>query len=285
MDLYGTVTDIQRFCLHDGPGIRTSVFFKGCNIDCAWCHNPETISMEPEVIVDPEKCIGCGMCAEECFSGARRGAGRRYSVEELIGEILQDREYYGASGGVTLTGGEPACQVDFACAVLEACRKEGIGRAIETNLCYEKSVLARLAKLCDVVMCDLKIWDEDAHKKWVGISNRQVKENIKYLSSLGVSFAVRTTVVLGINDTENEIENIAGFLSDLPNLMFYELLSYNPLGLSKRIEGKAARLAFECPAKEIMLALANQARKKVSFVRMDGVEIEINNGGNRLVTG
>ncbi len=129
---YGVITDIQRFSLHDGPGIRTSVFFKGCNLNCAWCHNPETISFAPEVIVDPEKCIGCGKCDEGCYSGARREVGRRFSAEELMTEILQDKDYYGKTGGVTLTGGEVTCQPEFAYEILKQCQSAGIGRAIET---------------------------------------------------------------------------------------------------------------------------------------------------------
>ena len=272
MELTGLITDIQRFSLHDGPGIRTSVFLKGCNLDCLWCHNPEAISFEPDVLIDSEKCISCGKCEEGCFSGARRIAGRRYTIDELMAEILQDKDYYGKDGGVTLTGGEPACQPDFTAGVLDACKKAGIGRVLETNLCYEESLLKRLAALCDIVYCDLKIWDEAAHLSLTGESNRQVKQNLKVLSDLGASFAVRTTIVPGLNDTREEIESIAGFLSGLPGILFYELLSYNPLGLSKKLEGKDERRAFSRIDKENMLVFAGYARETGLRVRVDGVE-------------
>ena len=267
----GIITDIQRFCLHDGPGIRTTVFFKGCNLDCAWCHNPETISFQPDIIIDPNKCIACGYCEDECFSGARRVVGKRYSVEKLMEEILKDRSYYGIEGGVTITGGEPACQLDFVCAFLEKCRQMDIGRIVETNLCYDKTVLSSMAQLCDMVMCDFKIWDDQNHKKWLGLSNQQVKENIIYLNSLTVPFVVRTAVIPGINENPIEIENIAGFLSSLSNLLFYELLSYNPLGLSKQLEGKEPRQTYKSLSKENMLTLAKHAAKAGIPVRLDGI--------------
>ena len=273
MDFYGILTDIQRFSLHDGPGIRTSVFFKGCNLDCVWCHNPETIAFETEVLIDPDKCIGCGKCSDGCFSGARRTAGKRYTLEEVMLEISQDKSYYGEDGGVTLTGGEPACQLDFAAELLKICKQGGIGRAVETNLYYDESTLIRLASLCDVVMCDLKIWDESLHIKYTGAPNQQIKKNLKILSNLGVPFIVRTTVVPGINDTKEEISSIADFLSNLPNLLYYELLSYNSLGLSKRLEGKEPRSLFELPSKEMMRDLTKFVEKAGIPVRLDGVEI------------
>ena len=272
MDHSGMITDIQRFSLHDGPGIRTSVFLKGCNMNCAWCHNPETISPESEVLVDPEKCISCGKCEEGCFSGARRIVGKRYTVDELMAEILQDKEYYGDDGGVTITGGEPACQFYFTEAVLKACFEAGISRVIETNLYYDETILKRLISLCDIIYCDFKVWGEEAHKRWTGASNRQVLGNLETLSFLGTPFAVRTTVVSGVNDSCGEIGMIAGFLSGLENILFYELLSYNPLGLSKKLEGKEERMEFKRIDKEKMMSLAQCAGRTGLPVRVDGVE-------------
>jgi len=277
MDLYGMITDIQRFSLHDGPGIRTSVFFKGCNLDCVWCHNPETISFEPDILLNPEKCIRCGSCSEGCFSGARRVVGKRYSLKELMAEVLQDKIFYGETGGVTLTGGEPACQADFAVAVLEACVHEGIGRAIETNLHYEQKILKSLASLCDLVICDLKIWDEISHKKWTGASNQLIKQNLEILNGIGVPFIVRTTIIPGINDTQIEIESIIDFLSGFTNIQFYELLSYSPLGLSKNLEGKEKRMAFQQPSKESMQELIKFTRKSGIPIRLDGIEVGAEN--------
>jgi len=277
MDLYGMITDIQRFSLHDGPGIRTSVFFKGCNLDCVWCHNPETISFDPDIQLNPEKCIRCGYCSKGCFSGARRVVGKRYSLKELMTEVLQDKIFYGETGGVTLTGGEPACQADFAVAVLEACANEGIGRVIETNLHYDQKILKSLANLCDLVICDLKIWDEVNHKKWTGASNQRIKQNFEILNGIGIPFIVRTVIIPSINDTQAEIESIANFLSGFNNIQYYELLSYSPLGLSKTLEGKEGRMTFQQPSKKSMQELIKFTRKSGIPVRLDGIEVGAEN--------
>jgi len=130
----GVVADIQRFSLHDGPGIRTSVFMKGCNMRCAWCHNPETVAFEPEVLLAMENCIGCGKCDEGCFSGARVFCGREMSVEDVMVQVMLDVPYYKDTGGLTITGGEPACQTGFCLELIQRCRSEGIHTAVETNM-------------------------------------------------------------------------------------------------------------------------------------------------------
>ena len=279
MERSGIITDIQRFSLHDGPGIRTSVFLKGCNMRCAWCHNPECISFESEVIVDSDKCIGCGKCEQGCFTGARRTVGKRYTVDELMAEIMQDAPFYGCDGGVTLTGGEPSCQLDFAVSVLEACKSIGIGRAIETNLCYSSETLRKLANLCDIVMCDFKLYDGAEHKEWTGVSNDLVIKNLEVLQSTGVPFIVRTTVIPGVNDNEQEIGSISRFLSRFTNLLAYELLSYHPLGVSKMLEGKQRQDVFERPTEAEMAHLAAVAKTTGVSVRLNGVEYP-KRGGN-----
>ena len=257
----GVLTAIQRFSLHDGPGIRSTVFFKGCNMRCAWCHNPETLRVEPEVLYYRSKCVGCGACAQVCpshrvesgrmvydrsacadhgacaqvcFSGALEMCGRDYTVQEVLHEVMQDVDYYAQSGGgVTLSGGEVLLQPQFAAELLSALHKEGVHTAIEINLNVDFSTLEALLPDLDLVMCDLKLWDEDAHRRWTGAGNARIRENIARLSRSGKPFIVRTPVIPGVNDSEAEIAAIAGFVGQLPGLAYYELLNFNPLGGSK----------------------------------------------------
>ena len=259
----GMVTEIQRFSLNDGPGIRTTVFLKGCNMRCAWCHNPETISGKRELHFYPQKCIGCyrcisvcpskahkliggehrifrnlcthcGKCAAVCYAQALEMSGKPLSVEEVMAEVVQDKAYYRDSGGgVTLSGGEVFCQPAFSLALVSACRQEGIPAAIETNLSFPYPDMEPVLKAVELVMCDLKIWDGAQHKRWTGIGNARIVENIKRLDALGKPFIVRTPLIPGATDSRENVEHIAGFLRGLKNLRYYELLNYNPLGGSK----------------------------------------------------
>ena len=265
------IADIQRSSVHDGPGFRTTVFFKGCQMRCPWCHNPETISFEPEMLHYPEKCIGCGKCDEGCFSGARIPCGRRMSVADVFREIERDMPYYGADGGVTLSGGEPLCQPAFARELLERCREAGVGAAIETNLGVPWEIAEPVLSLCSVVMADLKLWDEAEHMRWVGASNRPVKENLSRIAALGMPLVLRTPIVPGVNATREQIAPIAEFAARLPNLRYYELLSYHPLGLSKLAAlGREAR-EFEKPTREMMELLAGAATEAGVKVAVNGV--------------
>ena len=254
----GIVTDIQRFSLHDGPGIRTTVFLKGCNIACAWCHNPETLAVEPELLVYPQRCAGCGACvgfdaekgamglpparehlslasAEGCFYGALVAAGREMSAREVVDEVAQDIVYYQTSGGgVTLSGGEVMMQPTFAKEILSLCRERGIATAVETNLAYDFSRLEKLLPLIDLVMADVKLFDDEKHKRHTGSGNGDVLTNIKKLAASGVPYILRTPVVPGVNDTADEIGRIAAAVKESDaRLEYYELLNFNPLGVSK----------------------------------------------------
>ncbi|MBS1369037.1 MAG: glycyl-radical enzyme activating protein [Lentisphaeria bacterium] len=259
----GAVTSIQRFSLNDGPGIRTTVFLKGCNLRCAWCHNPETIRRENELLFHPEKCIGCrhcaavcpsgargitageplfdperctgcGSCAEICFPGATETAARLLSVDEAMAEIMQDLAYYRDSGGgVTLSGGEAFCQPEFAEALLDGCRAETISTAAETNLFWQFGAVRPALEKLDLIMFDLKLFDAAAHRRWTGAGNRTILENAKRLDGLGVPLIARTPLVPGVTDSGENIAAISRFLSGFRNLQYYELLNFNPLGDSK----------------------------------------------------
>lgn len=262
----GMVTEIERFALNDGPGIRTTVFLKGCNMKCAWCHNPETISPNKELLYYPSKCISCykcvyacpckaqkrinnvhmyypnlcvkcGKCADICYAEAMVVSGKKMSVEDVMAEVVQDKAYYKDShGGLTISGGEVLCQQAFAEALVDACHAEGIEAAIETNLSFPWEKIEPLIQKLDLVMCDLKLADTDAHKKWTGIGNEQIKENIRHLAESGKPFLVRTPLIPGATDSDENVAAIAAYLASVNTkntMLYYELLNFNPLGDSK----------------------------------------------------
>ena len=262
----GIVTEIERFALNDGPGIRTTVFLKGCNMKCAWCHNPETINPSRDMLYYANKCIGCykciyacpckaqkrinnvhmyypnicvkcGRCAEICYAEAMVIGGKNMSVDEVMSEVVQDKAYYKDSGGgVTLSGGEVLFQQDFADALTDACHAEGIPVAIETNLSFPWDKIEPFIRKQDLVMCDLKIADSEEHKKWTGIGNETIRENIRCLAKSGIPFLVRTPVIPGATDSNRNIQEIASFLAEInenSTMLYYELLNFNPLGDTK----------------------------------------------------
>lgn len=299
---YGLIFDIERFSTADGPGIRTVVFFKGCNLHCYWCHNPESLKCVPEVEYLPEECICCGACAAACPRGchtvtreghifrqdrcihceacagvcpvsALKGIGKRFSVEDCMAEIRADIPFYARSGGgVTLSGGEVLLQSGFAQALLKQCQYEGIHTAIETNLSLKRSALAQLTPWLNLVMADIKHIDPAAHRAATGAGNGQVLENLRWLDDQGMPLIVRTPVIPGFNDTEETIGNTAKFLGELKNLCYYELLSYNPMGNDKRRHLGYAVPEIAVPARERMLALAAAGKPCRRPVRVDGRE-------------
>ncbi len=182
----------------------------------------------------PNLCVHCGRCADICYAGALTKAGERMSDEDVMREILQDKGYYSDSnGGITLSGGEVFMQPDFAIAVVNRCRAEGIKTAIETNLSFPFNYMAPLINSVDYVMCDIKIMDNAEHERWTGIGNKQILENIRMLDSLDEPYMIRTPIIPGATDSDDNIRLIGEFISTLTNVESWELLNYNPLGNSK----------------------------------------------------
>ena len=224
------IFDIQRGSLQDGPGVRTVVFFKGCPLRCRWCHNPESWEMAPQTLHYPDKCIACGGCAEGCYTGARTLCGAAMSVEDVMKPILADKPYYGADGGVTLTGGEPQMQADFAADLTAACHRHGIGVAIETSMAlYHPDLLSQM----DLIIADIKMWDDTRHTEYTGVGNAAIIENIRRADTLGVPLWIRTPIIPTVNDTVEEISAIRDFVKTLRHAAGYELLPYHPFGLDK----------------------------------------------------
>ena len=249
----GLIADIQRASIHDGDGVRTTVFFKGCPLSCKWCHNPECISFEKEVLYYPEKCIHCGLCDKGCFSGARVVCGKSMTADEVLSEIMLDVPYYGKNGGVTFSGGEPIAQKEFLSECIDKCKEKNINCAVETSLIYfDENVFGKL----DFVMADLKIWNSDLHKKYTGVGNEKIIENFENLNKLNIPIIARTPVIPEINQ---EIDKISEFLKTLSNVRKYELLPYHPLGNSKRKALGQKADGFSVPSKEYMKELEKYA--------------------------
>ena len=268
------VTDIQRFSLNDGKGLRTTVFLKGCNMKCAWCHNPETISDKSQLMFYENKCIGCGKCFEACptkshkmidgshiidkntcvecgkcasicYAEALVMCGKEMSTEDVMKEVRQDKPYYeNSNGGVTISGGEVLYNADFALEIAKKCKEENINVAIETNMFMNFDKIEKLLEYVDFVMCDIKIFDNELHKKYTGVCNELILENIRKLDESGKPYIVRTPLIPNVTDTEENIEQIACFVSKLENMERYELLNFNPLGEAK-YRGLGVENAFE----------------------------------------
>lgn len=236
------VAQIERFSLKDGPGIRTTVFLQGCNMRCSWCHNPETIPMEPVEMFYAHKCIGCGHCAEGCTAGARVMSSKEMTLEEVMREIVQDKGYYAESGGgVTVSGGEPTLHPEFVIALADACHKEGIPIAIETNMSLPWRKLKPVLEKMDFIMCDFKLNSTVEHMKHTGVDNQSICNSIGRASKLGIPIVVRTPMIPGITDAEENWKPIEEYVSKMDNIVRYERLAFNPLGASKREALAAAK--------------------------------------------
>lgn len=254
MTVTGTVINIQRFSIHDGPGIRTTVFFKGCSLRCFWCHNPESIRPRPEIQFYVDRCIGCreclaicpqgahsftgngidgsmghayardncvvcGQCVDVCCTAAVELTGRHLSVDDVIAEVLADKAFYTSSGGgVTLSGGEPLMQRAFAFAILEECQSLGLHTAIETAANCRWEDLESVLPVTDLFMMDIKHMDPVRHKEATGASNERILANAKRLAASGKPVLFRVPVVPTVNDTVEEISAIAAFVHELGEL-------------------------------------------------------------------
>lgn len=266
------VTDIQRFSLMDGPGIRTTVFLQGCNMRCPWCHNPETIPMKPVELFYREKCIGCGRCADGCTSGARVMSSREMTVEDVMREIVQDKTYYAESGGgATVSGGEPTLHPEFVAALADACRAEGVKIAIETNMSLPWQTIRPVLERMDCIMCDLKLNLTIPHKEQTGVDNPTIFNSIGRASKLGKPMVVRTPLVPGVTDTVENLHAIAEYIAKMDNIVRYEVLNFNPLGGAKR-EALGVANAF---ADAKPYSAEELARFRAALSDVKGLEVKV----------
>ena len=232
------IFEIKRFAVHDGDGIRTTVFFKGCPLRCVWCHNPEGLSFDYEEAFYEHKCIGCGECKKEgftseyCLGEARVKYGRDVTVEELLPLLLEDREFYeNSDGGVTLSGGECLMQVDFCTELLRKLKVEGIHTAVDTCGFVSKEAIDKVLPYTDTFLYDIKAIDEDVHIKCTGQSNKIILENLKHIDSLGKKIEIRIPYVPEYNS--DQIEKIAEFFKPLKNIKAVKVLPYHNYAGSK----------------------------------------------------
>lgn len=246
-----TIFDIERNSFVDGPGIRTTVFFKGCNLKCKWCHNPESQAPEKEMMLYKDKCIGCGKCREVCpnhlkkcdFCGkcelfcaadARRICGKEYTVDEVLSEILKDKSFYETSdGGATFSGGECMLQIDFLCELLKKCKENGIHTTVDTAGNVPWKYFEFIIPYTDMFLFDVKCISENLHIAGTGASNRLIIENLTTLSSVFKgSIFIRIPVIGSFNDTKEEMNKIKEFLNNI-NFDKIELLPYHNMGNNK----------------------------------------------------
>lgn len=294
----GLVFHLMRFSLHDGPGIRTTVFLKGCPLRCWWCHNPESQLPEPEVIYfeehcircgdcvracphgalhlnqqlihDPDLCQRCGECVKACSTPARRLAGRWMTVPDVLAEVVKDEVFFDESGGgITVSGGEPLMQAEFVEALLAACRTRRIRTVLDTCGFADSSVIRRVSENVDLFLYDLKLMDCERHRHFTGVKNDLVLRNLKILAERGSAVIVRVPVIPGVNDNSDNLDALSDFLSPL-GLQEIDLLPFHRIG-----SDKYQRLHLSYGMEGVDPPTAGQIEAIAARLRCDGFSVRI----------
>ena len=297
-EITGTIFNVQRFSIHDGPGIRDLIFLKGCPLRCAWCANPESQQFDPELFYRHSKCIGCHACAAACPHGAIQGAndggvqihrtlcrkcfacaqvccshalsrsGEKISAQALVQRVMGQHLSWRAESGITLSGGEPLCQPEFSAELLRLFHQEGASTALETCGCAPFESIEQVAPHCDLIHFDLKLMDPELHRRYTGADNTEILDNLRKLSLRfpHIPLIVRTPLIPGVNDCEANLAATANFLRQLPSLKDYELLPYHNFGEGKYHQlGRTYPLAgLERPDKAAVRA-KNDALREIIF--------------------
>lgn len=274
----GTIFNIQRFCINDGPGIRTTVFLKGCPLKCIWCHNPESQAREPEIMFYKDKCTKCGGCVNVtvndsdfvCFNDAKEICGKEISSDEVIKEVLKDEIFYkNSGGGITISGGEPFYQFDFSLELVKKAKENGLHTAIETCGFVKNSNLKKIAEFVDLFLYDYKETNSEKHKNFTGVDNTVIIDNLSFLNNINKDVILRCPIIKGCNDRREHFEGIAEIANRYKNILHIEIEPYHSLGegkysaLGKKVQKFSA--ANEEEKNEYLLSVQKNSFKKVKF--------------------
>lgn len=297
----GLTFDIHRFSLNDGPGIRTTVFLMGCYLKCEWCHNPESQSFIPQLSFNTEKCIHCfecvkvcpysahkikdnkhfvewnlcdlaGKCAEVCPSGALKIIGTNSEVEFIISEVMKDKKYYDkTSGGLTISGGEPMAQFEFTKELLMMAKQKGIHTALDTCGYGEQEHYKEILDYADLFLFDYKFTDEQLHKKYTGVTNKDIIANLEFLYNAGASIILRCPLIPGINDSDEHLEGIKKLIQIYPELLAVEIMPYHNMG-----KDKASRVGIEYKLSQIQSADESDKQRWINYFTTEQINVVCN---------
>ena len=297
----GTIINIQKYSIHDGPGIRTTVFFKGCPLNCWWCHNPESQNPSPEIMFFKERCTGCGSCVKKCpskaielleaypvvnksnctlcgkcsdfcLSNARELVGKDITVKNLMSEIIKDEVFYEESnGGVTFSGGEPLMHADYLNNVLMLCKDKGIHTTVDTSGYAVWEQFEKIVDNVDLFLFDIKHMNNEKHLEYIGASNFVILENLKKLSQRGCNINIRMPIIAGVNDDDENIDSVINFLAKL-NIIQVNLLPYHKMGMDKyrRLNMEYKLSGFEKPRDEVIDMIAEKFKSAGIKIKIGG---------------
>jgi glycyl-radical enzyme activating protein len=295
----GRIFSVKRLAVHDGPGIRTTIFMKGCPLKCRWCHTPEGISINPEIgflenrcigckkcaevcpvgahifnnghhIFNRAKCDACGKCVEVCLSGALEYYGQEVSSEDVVKLVMEDRTFYEQSGGgCTLSGGEPLIQPEFCLEVLRLLKRRGIHRAIDTSGAVGWKVFEVILPYTDMILYDLKHTDDKLHREYTGCSNTQIMENLERLSRIGIPLEIRIPLIPGFNADERSISNMGRFLCSVKGISEVRLLPYH------KPNSKYNAVGYHYTMQNISPPTGAQIQKIVSTLKTFGLKVTV----------